>query len=282
MGKDDQASHKKAMGDEVLRKIGRNVLLFQQIEGLLKFLVANHRADGTTTDFVERRQQRADEVQAKTMGMLVGQYTDGILSDAGESPTDHEEVTQPWMSFNVTINGDSDFYESQRANLKLMVDERNELIHHFLPRWQPDSLEHLTAATSYLDKQREKVVPMFDHLKSVTKSMQDAQQEMAAFLASDEGQRQFELLFLQHSPLVTLLREVATQKPRSDGWTYLADAGRIARIHEPDAVTRIKERYGHSTLKQLMIASELFDVTDEPLSKGGFRTLYRLKKTFEN
>lgn len=48
-------------------------------------------------------------------------------------------------------------------------------------------------------------------------------------------------------------------------------------IYEPDAVTRMEERYGHSTLKQLLIASELFDVLDEPLSNGGFRTIYRVK-----
>jgi len=66
------------------------------------------------------------------------------------------------------------------------------------------------------------------------------------------------------------------------GWAYLARAGQIARIHESDEVTQIKERYGHSTLKQLLIASELFDVLDEPLSKGGFRTLYRVKATLES
>lgn len=45
----------KALSDGVLRKIGRNVLLFQQIEGLLKFLIINHRADGIGINFVERR-----------------------------------------------------------------------------------------------------------------------------------------------------------------------------------------------------------------------------------
>lgn len=281
MGDDDQASRKKALRDEVLRKVGRNVLLFQQIEGLLKFLVANHHADGTATDIVGRQQDRAEKVQKHMMGKLVERYTDGILSDAGEATKEPEEVTQPWMSFTFTVNGDSEFYESLRTSLKLMVDERNDLIHHFLPRWQPDSLEHLTAATSYLDQQREKVLPMFEHLKSVTKSMQEARQALAVSLSSDEGMRQFELNWLQHSSLVTLLRDVATQKPRSDGWAYLAHAGQLARIHESDAVTHIKERYGHSTLKRLLIASELFDVLDEPLSNGGFRTLYRVKKTLK-
>jgi hypothetical protein len=274
---DERASHKKILGDEVLRKIGRNVLLFQQIEGLLKFLVANHNFDGSTTDFAERRKEWVEAVQGMTMGVLKQHYTDGILSDAGESTKEPEESAQSWISVTFRLNAKSEFYNSQGASLKLMVNERNDLIHHFLPRWQPESLEHLSAATSYLDQQREKVLPMFEHLKFVAESMQETRQAMADFLGSDQGKRQFELLWLQHSPLVTLMKEVAIQKARPDGWTYLSHAGQLAHFHEPDAVTRMEERYGHSTLKQLLIASELFDVLDEPLSNGGFRTIYRVK-----
>lgn len=274
---DERASHKKILGDEVLRKIGRNVLLFQQIEGLLKFLVANHHSDGSSTDFAERRREWVEAVQGMTMGVLKQHYTDGILSDAGESTKEPEESAQSWISITFSLKAKSEFYNSQGASLKLMVNERNDLIHHFLPRWQPESLEHLAAATSYLDQQREKVLPMFEHLKSVAESMQETQQAMGDFLRSDQGKRQFELIWLQHSPLVTLLREMAIQKARPDGWTYLSHAGQLARIHEPDAVTRMEELYGHSTLKQLLIASELFDVLDELLSNESFRTIYRVK-----
>lgn len=268
------ASRKKELSDEVLRKIGRNVLLFQEIEGMLKLLVANHRADGTSTDIVERHQQRSEKIQKQTMGSLVGQYSDDILSDAGESTKEPEDVTQVWMSFSFTTTGDSEFYESQRANMQLMVGERNDLIHHFLPRWQPDSIEHMTTASTYLDQQHEKVLPMFEHLNFVTKSMQMT----ATALASVEFTRQLELVWLQHSPLVSLLRDVANQGARPDGWTYLAHAGRVARIRESEDVENMKERYGYPTLKGLLIASELFDVLDEPLPNGGFRTLYRVKK----
>ena len=52
MDKNDQVSHMKTLSDDVLRKIGPNVLLFQATERLLKLLIANHRADGTTIDFL--------------------------------------------------------------------------------------------------------------------------------------------------------------------------------------------------------------------------------------
>jgi hypothetical protein len=265
----------KALNDDVLRKIGRNVLVLQQIERLLKFLLTNHRADGTTTDFVERHQRRAEKIQTQTMGTLIKQYIGGILSDAGDHPNESEGDTQVRMSFTFRTTGDSDFYKSQRTNLELMVAERNNLIHNLLPQWQLDSHEQMTEASSCLDQQYEKVVPMLEHLKSVTKSMQQS----VALLASDEFVRQFELTYLQHSPLITLLHEVATQEARPDGWTSLAHAAQLAGMRESDEVAHMEERYGHSTLKQLLAASELFDVL-EP--KGGSHTLYRVKKTLKH
>ena len=61
----DQVSHMKALSDDVLRKIGRNVVLFQMFEKLLKILVANQRVDGTTNYLVERHQRRVDKIETR-------------------------------------------------------------------------------------------------------------------------------------------------------------------------------------------------------------------------
>ena len=71
------AAENKALIDEVLRRPGRNGLLFQQIAGLLKFLVVHHR-----------------------------------------------------------------------AAMQLMGDERNQLVHHFWPRWRPDSPMRIADASA--------------------------------------------------------------------------------------------------------------------------------------
>lgn len=268
----------QALSDEVLRKIGRNLLLFQQIESLLKLLLANYRVQSTADGLTADHERRQDRVQKQMMGLLVEQYVDDILSDAGETPPEPTESTLPLITTTFSISGDREFCESQRANMKLMVDERNDLVHHFLPRWRPDSLGHLTDAATYLDKQREKILPMLEHLKSVSESMRNAHQILGDFLASEEYERHFELLFLQDSSLITLLRDIASQIRRPDGWAYLAHAGKLARIHERDAVENMKERYGRHTLKKLLVASDLFDLFDEPLPTGGFRTLYRVRQ----
>ena len=207
----------------------------------------------------------------------MGQFVDDILSDAGEDAEATEPLQEAWLSFTFKTEGDNAFYEQQKSDLAAMVAERNELIHHFLPMWNTQSLESAMTVTQYLDGQREKVLPVFEQLKSVVDSMREGQRVLAEFLESDEGKRQFELSWLQQSRLVVLLGDIATQLARPDGWLPLATAGHLLRLHAAEEVSVLKERYGFATLKKLVLATELFDVQDEPTSKGGVRTVYRIK-----
>lgn len=47
--------------DEVLRRIGRNLLLFQQIEGVVKFLVANGSIGGPASTLLAQHEQSAGD-----------------------------------------------------------------------------------------------------------------------------------------------------------------------------------------------------------------------------
>ena len=261
------------MKDDVLRKVGRNVVLFQQIESMLKLLISVHHNEGTTDNIAEQQQKRVAKIHAQTMGQLAEQYKNGILSDAEIPSKEPDNLKVPYISFTFRLAGDSDFLESQQSNLEILVNERNALIHHFLPKWIPDSQEAMAEAVLYLDQQREKVMPMFDHLKESVKVLQS----MATFFNSEEYGKQFDLAWLQGSPLISLLSKEATNLARPDGWVNLADAGQIAKAREFDEILHMKERYGHSQLKRLLIASELFEVKDETLPKGGCHTLYRVK-----
>ena len=58
--------------DEVLRKIGRNMLLFQQLEHMLKYLIANGQFSGNVGEVKSNVERRAERVGKQTMGMLLG------------------------------------------------------------------------------------------------------------------------------------------------------------------------------------------------------------------
>ncbi len=257
--------------------MGRNLLLFQQIESLLKFLLSHHKAGSKPGEFKKRRQERIDAVNGMMLGHLVHRYGTEVLRDAGvEVP--EEESPADWITFSFRISGDTEFIEAMRREMKLMTEQRNELVHGFLPRWEPDSIEKLEEALGYLDTQHENVLPMHEHLQTTANDIHEGWKKFFDFIASKEYQKSSELMWLQASQLVSLLRDVATQIQRADGWTYLAHAADLANKELPEEVKNLKERYGFKTFKKLLVGSEMFDVFDEPLSGGRFRTLYKNKE----
>ena len=266
--------------DEVLRRIGRNLLLFQQIEHLLKHLMARSRVEGTLASMQSNLEERRTRFQKQTLGQLAGQFVDELLADAGERDAP-DSAEEPWFSFGFTIQTDSAFVEQHTAEMKAVVDARNDLIHHFLPRWSPASSESTEAALAYLDEQRAKALPMRDRLQGFVKSLQDAATAHAQYMASPEGKREMQLSWLRHSRLVLMLGELATKTDREDGWMVLSTACNVIRQHEPTELVDLQERFGHRTLKKLMQATELFDIEEEPTARGGTRTIYQINPRFQ-
>ena len=264
------------ISDEVLRRLGRNLVIFQQIEYSLKLLLANHKNAGPIGKYAANLQARAVCVNKKMLGHLIEKYATEVLRDAGEEVPE-EERPADWFAFSFQISGEADCIGRLRSDLQAMTDERNELVHHFLPRWQPGNDEVMTDVLAYLDTQRERVLPMHEHLRSTVQHLHESAKMLAEFVASPEYEKQTGLLWLQASSLVTLLCEVADQYHRPDGWTYLAQAGDLATRDLPDDIKHLRARYGFKTLKQLLVGAECFDVLDEHLAGGRFRTLYRRK-----
>ena len=158
-----------------------------------------------------------------------------------------------------------------------IVDDRNDLIHHLLPKFNPNSNTSCLEIDQYLDKQREKIHPEFDLLHNMVENLQEGRKIIAEFLASKEGKEFFTSSLPRKSPAVTLLEDIAVQKARPDGWVPLSIAGQIIKQHAPDEISALHEKYGSKTMKALVLATELFELCEEPTDRGGIRVLYRLK-----
>lgn len=266
--------------DEVLRRIGWNLLLFQHIEHLLKHLMSLARFEGTAASAQANRAERSAKIHKQTLGQLVGQFGNDVLAN-GEERDAPENLSGAWFSSRFNMQGDSAFVQQHTAEMKAIVDARNDLIHHFLPRWSPTSEESTRLALTYLDAQRAKALPMRDRLQALAKALQAAAAAYVEFFASAEGSREFDLAFLRLSRPVLLLGELSTRVCRADGWTILATAEQIARKEEPEEFTHLTKHYGHRTVKKLLQATELFDFEEEPTGRGGTRTIYRINPRFE-
>lgn len=263
--------------NEVLRKIGRNVMLFQQMEHFLKYLLTNAEHSGYSSELKTNKEQRAATIHKQTMGQVAKQFLENTFSAPEKNTNTPEELKEAWLSFRFTFECDDAVYEQRKNELTSIVAERNELIHHLLPKWDLNSVESSSEIEQHLDQQREKILPELENLRSLVKSMQEAMKEYAKFLASDECIKFIELEYLRQSQLVAWLFGIAQQSTRPDGWVALSSAAHSIHQQVPEEVTNLKKRYGHKKLKEIILATEFFDVNEEQTEKGGIRVLYRIK-----
>lgn len=267
--------------DDVLRKVGRNVVLFQQLEQLLKFVVANGNLAGFASELKALKEAQENKVNKQTMGTLVGQYVENSNPESDTQSTEPAGITEAYFSFSFRVECDDDYYESRKEALGKLVSERNDLIHHLLPRFDMKSAESCSALGKELDKQSDKIRLEIKNLQSTAKALIDGRKATADYFQSEEGKKDLELSFLRQSRLVLMLGDIATQMSREDGWALISSAGHLIKEHAPEELDQMKEKHGYSSLKKLIQASEIFDIHEEATPKGGARILYRLKAGWE-
>ena len=149
--------------DEVLRRIGRNVVIFQQVEHLLKFLNAHSAVIGPASQLSARVEKQVAAVHKNTLGELAGKLVNNIL----QPPAEHEspdEIDEVWFGFRFSVGADAEFVDRHDQEMRALVDARNDLIHHFLPRWQSSVCGDTESALTYLDAQRAEAVRMMDRI----------------------------------------------------------------------------------------------------------------------
>jgi hypothetical protein len=266
--------------DEVLRRVGRNVVNFQYIEHLLKRLTAVSIPTGPVSTMAARVEKHAATVNASTMGILAGTLKDSVLTPPPErvSPVEIDEI---WIGMHFSIEVDAEFVDLHDREMRALVDTRNDLIHNFLPRWHNAVKTDTASALEYLDSQHAEAIRMMDRLREWVRSMEENRKQYVEFLASPEYERHFELAFLRGSRLVALVGEVAIRTARTDGWAYLTTAHNLIRREAPDELLDLEARFGLPNLKTIMIATEFFDLADEELPKGGKRVIYKISDRYQ-
>jgi hypothetical protein len=266
--------------DEVLRRVGRNVLNFQYIEHLLKRLTAVSVPTGPASTMTARVEKHATTVNASTMGILAGKLKDTVLTPPLEKPAP-DDIDEPWIGMHFSMEVDAEFVDLHDREMQALVNARNDLIHHFLPRWHSAVQSGTERALEYLDGQNAEAMRMMARLREWVDSMEEARKQHAEFLASPEGEKHFELAFLRGSRLVALVGEVAIRTARADGWAYLTTAHNLIHREVPEELTDLENRFGLPNLRAIMYATEFFDINEEDLPKGGKRTIYRISKRFQ-
>lgn len=258
----------------VQRKLGRCLLRLQQYELLLKALVAHSDIAGRPEQLQAVRDEKIACAQKKTMGTLVGMLTESCLttSKADESADDEANASGGiWFRFRFQLGLEPERYEATKSDLKELVDLRNELVHHFLERfnfWQADGC---AAADTFLDESFETIDGHFLTLREWMNGMENSRAMLASFMETPTFKDMF---FDGIHPdgsvdwpscgIVGHLREAETMLAQA-GWTELNAA--IERIRQR-APSQTPKRYGCGSWRHVIHESRQFEIRKQTTQAG--------------
>lgn len=269
-----------ALQRAVQHKLGGCLLRLQQYELLLKVVVVNTDLAGEPARLEAIRDGQVAGVQKSTMGGLVSLLMGGYLRKEDEpAPAEETSDKSPgntfWFSLQQRMVMNSERYEAIKAELKVLVDLRNDLVHHLLERFDLGQLDRSEAAVAYLDQSRTIIdthyqtlrtwAEQMDHIRALTASFMDspAFKEMLIDGIAPDGQVHWPI-----SGIVSSLRE-AEQGLATSGsvgsWIELNAAIAWIGKHHPDQTPK---RYGCGSWRQVLHECRLFEVKKQSPTEG--------------
>ncbi len=256
------------LADEVLRKIGTNILLFQQIEQSLKLLLPFIYVPSSAEQDIDVFRKNTEKVKLQTLGSLVGDFIKSA-------------------DYNV------DYFSE---HLKKIVDDRNNLVHHFGDLYGLNILnteEGCRACIVHLETQRQEAFDFYrqiqlflygllmcfrEHYGEFTPEIDLLYNSIrSTFLAEVEYvnlSNPSETVW-ENTKIVKLLRLAEFNTIKVGAMTSLAKAGEFIKKQDPECTPK---NYGIKTLKGILKASALFKVIEsQDIERHSTQILYRSK-----
>jgi hypothetical protein len=145
---------------------GRNLLQFQRLELLLKYLLGRHQGAYTIETMVDEMKRCEKAQERKTLGLLAGDLFEKVILKQTRGdvvPADGAGSGKFSYRFGITIT--EEIHQEWQSRLKDLVDERNQLVHLSLLTWDLDTIEGCQAVVAVLDEQRGRIVAEFEQVK---------------------------------------------------------------------------------------------------------------------
>jgi len=277
-----------ALQHEVQRKLGRCMLRLQQYELLSKAMVAGMAITGPLEQLQAVQERQALSMRNRTLGTLVGMFTEQHLTAASADiqvgPDVDEDASGPssdvpWASIRFTISMSPERHAQTKAGLVELVVLRNDLVHHFIERFDISDTDGCRAASSYLDSCYQRIDGHCQRLKTWVSTLGESRTRVSSFVRSQafedalvNGINPDGSVRLPRSAIVECLRRAETTS-QTDGWTPLDVALRLISRQYPD---QIPSRYGCRTWRQVLKQSGQFEVRSVSGSNSGTgQTWYR-------
>jgi hypothetical protein len=275
---------------EVQRKLGRCMFRLQQYEILAKALVSHREISAPSGKMHEVQAKNVALAASKTLGQLVGELTGTFLkplqsepeNNSAESEDGFGEDQQAWFRFSNAIELPPERRQQLMQDLADLVKMRNELVHHFIERFDVFTIDGCLVADNYLQGCYETIEGHFLTLRAWVEGMNRARKAAAEFMQSPEFLDFFMNVDVPDvtgvdwpgSRIVKLLKG-EEEVGAVEGWTLLNTAIASIREKEPEQTPK---KYGCSSWREVIHKSQLFEIRKDK-SGGEYGTLvwYRSK-----
>jgi hypothetical protein len=177
------------------RKLGRCILLLQQYEHLLKRMIRTSSSITSTDCDGQIATVALAPNNPKTLGQLMGQFTTKVLVPNSHKPDEDEDNRIADSLFdegkNVfvvrhQISMESSRHDATRRVFASIVSMRNELVHHFIEKFDLWSVAGCADADAHLKNCYAEIRASFVRLREFATSMQEAGARAAELIASEE------------------------------------------------------------------------------------------------
>lgn len=171
---------------EALRKLGRNIVNFSKIEGVLKYLLSASQLERTTETVSKQLHRNHGRRRKESLGKLVQEFHKKVLTDSSQAEAmTTSSDSKLSISFKVTYS-DPNFLKSQKCALSEIVAERNKLIHQDLAFLDTSCVEDYRKLIDLLDEQNPRLLAHLEELGRMIEAMGDSLKTLKDLLKSSE------------------------------------------------------------------------------------------------
>jgi hypothetical protein len=246
---------------------------FQCFEVILKQFWIDAYVSGPLQEIEANIEKRRKEIGTDTFGAVLSLFKKQVLTyDEEEPEIELKEEGDIGYSHSYKLkDDDGSLYKA----LDEVRKQRNEFVHHLLPRFGINLEENAEEVIQYLDRQNEEILPTYRMLCRLGIQMQEdmraSGRAINQYRNSDDHKKD-----LHFFHICERMQQIIDEKARADGWCSIAIAAQSLKQEFPDAVNMLKECTKCKTMKEALIALG-FEVKEEATSKGGVRELCRNK-----
>ncbi len=177
--------------NEIHRKIGRNLLLIQNMEYLLKYIVLNSKVSGQSSQIINIKKTFEEKLSKQSMGQVLSQYLDHIHPLAEKNHKNPNFENDPLhLSFETEYNLSKEEFEKKENLLSDILEERNNLVHHFILDFNENSIDSCKDMGNKLDEQRNRILPELEYLQKTVQLIEEFHNKLRKFIESGKFEKE--------------------------------------------------------------------------------------------